>query len=149
MYRRQHPSDKPSSAAHSLFRDTCIAASPSQTVIAVFKRFAYTIAPGFTVPCRSTRRMIRSKMSDATRSLELARSYSDVIPNDIRPCPSVFVTEISSLKMSVPVSPGRRFCTPQLHSRGGAAAYSSLSLALRPLSSALATWARPISSAHE
>lgn len=44
-----------------LLRDACIAASPSWTVIAVFKRSARRIASKLPVPCRSMRRRHVSK----------------------------------------------------------------------------------------
>ena len=79
-----------------------------------------------------------------TWSLELARSYSDIIPRTYLDAQSVFVTEIWSSELYIAVTPIRRFCTPQ----GTLQRWSRCLLLtfdhLRPLSSAVAIWARPI-----
>lgn len=97
-YPRQQPSDKPLTAAHTpssrllhcrfafMDYDRCLQALCSQDR-----------ASGFPVPCRSTRRMIGFKMSQCwTWSLELARSYSDIIPSTLIDAQSVLATEIWS-----------------------------------------------------
>lgn len=78
-----------------------------------------------------------------TWSLELARPYSDIMPSTYLDAQSVLVAEIWSSKTFTLVPPRRRFCTPQ----GSLQRWSRCLLLtfphLRPLSSAVAFWARP------
>lgn len=82
-----------------------------------------------------------------TWSLELARSYSDINPSTHVDAQSVFITEIWSSETFVSVTPEKTFPysaghtgTPQRWSRCLLLTFDHL----RPLSSAVAIWARPI-----
>ena len=138
-YPRQHPSDKPLTAAHTpssrllhcrfafMDCDRCLQALCSQDRVWLPR------------PVQQHAQAIRSKVSRCwTWSLELARSYSDIIPLTCLDAQSVLVTEIWSSKDVYFCATAKTF----LYSAGHTAEVELTFLHLRPLSSAVAIWAR-------
>jgi hypothetical protein len=91
-----------------LLRDACIAASPSWTVIAVFKRSKDCVWHPRPVQKHAQGDRYQN-VRRWTWSLELAWSYSDIIPSTYLDAQSVLVTGIWSAKTFILVPPGKTF----------------------------------------